>query len=194
MTAPDPYSRDLARHPAGKIRLGLWLPPVLLAALLGLFVHGLINPADTDVPSAFVGNPLPAFNLPAATADRPGLATAAFHGGKPRLLNIFASWCVPCGVEAPQLAALAGAGVEVDGIAIHDRPDDLARFLAANGNPYAAIGRDDQRVVQIAIGSSGVPETYVIDARGIIRYQHIGEIRAGDVPMLLDRLKQAGQP
>ena len=80
----------------------------------------------------------------------------------------------------------------MDGVAIHDQADDLARFLAANGNPYAAIGRDDARKVQLAIGSSGVPETYVIDGRGVIRYQHIGDIRPEDVPMLLDRVKAAG--
>lgn len=177
----------------GGFRLGIWLPLILFAALLGLFVHGLLTPTDTDVHSAFVGNPLPAFDLPAAAADRPGLATAAFRTGKPRLLNIFASWCVPCAVEAPQLGALARAGVAIDGIAIHDRPEDLARFLRANGNPFAAIGRDDRRAVQLAIGSSGVPETYVIDGHGVIRYQHIGDIRAEDVPMLLGKLKEAAQ-
>lgn len=175
----------------GSLRLGLWLPLALFGGLFALFVHGLTNPTNTNVVSAFVGNPLPQFDLPAATADRPGLATRVFHGGKPRLLNVFASWCVPCAAEAPQLAALAQAGVEIDGVAIHDRPDDLARFLASNGNPYKAIGRDDQRVVQIAIGSSGVPETYVIDGQGVIRYQHIGDIRADDVPKLIDQLKAA---
>lgn len=172
-------------------RLGLWLPLALFAGLFALFVHGLLRPADTNVPSAFVGNPLPQFALPQAVADRPGLASAAFRDGRPRLLNIFASWCLPCAAEAPQLAALARMGVPIEGVAIHDRPEDLARFLAANGNPYAAIGRDDRRVVQIAIGSSGVPETFVIDGHGVIRYQHIGDIRAEDVPMLLDRMKAA---
>jgi cytochrome c biogenesis protein CcmG/thiol:disulfide interchange protein DsbE len=175
-----------------RIRLGRWLPLVVFFGLFALFVNGLIRPADHNVVSAFVGNPLPQFDLPAAAADRPGLKTATFHTGKPRLLNVFASWCVPCAAEAPQLATLAQAGVEIDGVAIHDRPDDLARFLVANGNPYTAIGRDDKRAVQIAIGSSGVPETYVIDGRGVIRYQHIGDIRAEDVPMLLGKLKDAG--
>ncbi|KUR81260.1 DsbE family thiol:disulfide interchange protein [Novosphingobium sp. Fuku2-ISO-50] len=172
-------------------RLALWLPLAIFGGLFALFVHGLMRPADNNVPSTFVGNPLPQFDLPAAAADRPGLATSAFRTGKPRLLNVFASWCVPCAAEAPQLAALAQAGVDVEGVAIHDRPEDLARFLANNGNPYAAIGRDDKRVVQIAIGSSGVPETYVIDGQGVIRYQHIGDIRADDVPMLLGKLKEA---
>ncbi len=172
--------------------LALWLPLAIFAGLFALFVGRLLHPGDTVVASAFVGNPLPQFDLPAANVGRPGLSTAAFHTGRPKLLNVFASWCVPCAAEAPQLEALARAGVEVDGVAIHDQADDLARFLAANGNPYAAIGRDDARKVQLAIGSSGVPETYVIDGRGVIRYQHIGDIRPEDVPMLLDRVKAAG--
>ncbi len=172
-------------------KLALWLPLALFTALFALFVHGLMRPGDTNVASAFVGNPLPAFDLPAATGDRPGLAMRAFQTGKPKLLNVFASWCLPCAAESPQLAALARAGVEIDGVAIHDRPEDLARFLSNNGNPYTAIGRDDARKVQLAIGSSGVPETYVIDGHGVIRYQHIGDIRASDVPMLLGRLKEA---
>lgn len=179
-------------EPAPRLRLGLWLPLILFAGLFALFVHGLVNPGSTNVASAFVGHPLPQFDLPPAAKDRPGLATARFRGGKPRLLNVFASWCVPCAAEAPQLAALARAGVEIDGVAIHDRSQDLEAFLATNGNPFAAIGRDDNRVVQLAIGSSGVPETYLIDAEGVIRYQHIGDIREQDVPMLLDRLKAAG--
>lgn len=174
-----------------RLRLALWLPLALFGGLFALFVHGLMRPGDTTVPSAFIGNPLPPFALPPASADRPGLASAAFHDGRPRLLNVFASWCVPCAAEAPQLAALAQAGVMIEGVAIHDRPDDLARFLTANGNPYTAIGRDDRRVVQIAIGSSGVPETFVIDGKGVIRYQHIGDIRAEDVPKLLDKVKAA---
>jgi cytochrome c biogenesis protein CcmG, thiol:disulfide interchange protein DsbE len=184
MSEPQPQAR--------RSRLALWLPLAIFAGLFALFVHGLLRPADTNVVSTFIGNPLPAFDLPAAASDRPGLATSAFQTGRPHLLNIFASWCVPCAAESPQLETLARAGVTIDGVAIHDRPQDLARFLASNGNPYAAIGRDDERKVQIQIGSSGVPETYVIDGKGVIRYQHIGDIRAEDVPMLLDKLKQAG--
>jgi len=109
------------------------------------------------------------------------------------VLNIFASWCIPCAAEAPHLAALAAAGVEIHGVAVRDRKDDLAGFLARNGNPYARIGADDRSVVQLALGSSGVPETYVIDAAGVIRYQHIGDLRSEDLPVILARLREAGQ-
>jgi cytochrome c biogenesis protein CcmG/thiol:disulfide interchange protein DsbE len=113
--------------------------------------------------------------------------------GKPRLLNLFASWCIPCAAESPQLAALAAQGAEIDGIAVRDHKDDLAAFLARNGNPYTRIGGDDVSAVQMAIGSSGVPETFVIDGKGIIRYQHIGDVRPEDVPLLLQKLREAGQ-
>lgn len=173
-------------------RWALWLPLILFLAFVGLVIHGLVRPADREVASAFIDKPLPQFDLPAATSDRPGLATSVFRGGKPRLLNIFASWCVPCAVESPQLAALAHQGVEIDGVAIRDRREDVARFLATNGNPFARIGKDDVSEVQLAIGSSGVPETFVIDGKGVIRYQHIGDIRAEDVPMILRKLAEAG--
>ncbi|HQS71247.1 MAG: alkyl hydroperoxide reductase [Novosphingobium sp. 28-62-57] len=171
--------------------LAIWLPLALFGAFFVLVIWGLYRPADRDVVSAFVGKPLPQFNLPAATADRPGLSTAQMTTGKPRLLNVFASWCVPCAVEAPQLEALRQQGVEIDGVAIRDRPEDLNRFLANYGNPFARIGKDDLSEVQVGIGSSGVPETFVIDGKGVIRHQHIGEIRPEDVPLILQKLKEA---
>jgi len=96
-------------------------------------------------------------------------------------------------VEAPQLDALAKRGVEIEGVAIRDRSEDLARFLATNGNPFASIGKDDLSQVQVGIGSSGVPETFVIDGKGVIRYQHIGEIRPEDVDLILRKLAEAGR-
>jgi cytochrome c biogenesis protein CcmG/thiol:disulfide interchange protein DsbE len=181
------------RDPAPKKPgLALWLPLILFGAFFVLVIWGLVRPADREVASAFIGKPLPQFDLPPASDERPGLSTAVFAAGKPRLLNVFASWCVPCAVESPQLAQLARAGVEIDGVAIRDRKEDVARFLAANGNPFARIGKDDLSKVQLAIGSSGVPETFVVDGKGVIRYQHIGDIRAEDVPMIMRKLAEAG--
>lgn len=173
--------------------LTLWLPLALFGAFVALVVWGLVHPAPREVESAFIGKPLPDFNLPPAIDERPGLATAAFRAGKPRLLNVFASWCVPCAVESPQLAALAARGIEIDGVAIRDRKPDVARFLAQNGNPFARIGKDDLSQVQLAIGSSGVPETFVVDGRGVIRYQHIGAIRPEDVALIERKLAEAGR-
>ncbi|OYW46095.1 MAG: alkyl hydroperoxide reductase [Sphingomonadales bacterium 32-68-7] len=140
-----------------------------------------------------IGQPIPAFALPAAVADRPGLASTDLADGTPKLLNVFASWCVPCIAEAPQLAALERGGATIVGVAIRDRPEDVAAFLARNGNPFSRIGRDDISAVQLSLGSSGVPETFVVDGRGVIRYQHIGDIRADQVPLLLEELRKAGE-
>ena len=173
-------------------RWALWAPLGLFAGFVALVVVGLVHPASTEVPSQMIGKPLPGFALRAAVPDRPGLAAGDF-AGKPRLLNIFASWCIPCAVEAPVLAQLQQQGAEIDGIAIRDHQADLQTYLASHGNPYTRLGADDVSAVQLAIGSSGVPETFVIDGHGIIRYQHIGDIRPEDVPMMLQRLKDAAQ-
>ena len=174
-------------------RWAIWLPLVLFSAFVALVGYNLVKPASRDVPSRLIGQPLPQFDLPAVAQGRPGLSRAQMADGKPRLLNIFASWCVPCAAESLQLAALAAQGAEIDGIAVRDHKEDLAAFLARNGNPFTRIGGDDVSAVQMAIGSSGVPETFVIDGKGIIRYQHIGDIRPEDVPMLLQKLHEAGQ-
>jgi cytochrome c biogenesis protein CcmG/thiol:disulfide interchange protein DsbE len=171
-------------------RWALWLPLGLFLAFCLLVVAGLLRPANRDVPSKMIGQPMPKFNLPPAVPDRPGLARTDLADGKPHLLNVFASWCIPCGVESPQMAALAAQGAILEGIAIRDHSDDLSAFLARNGNPYTRIGADDVSAVQLAIGSSGVPETFVIDGKGVIRYQHIGDIRPEEVPMILGKLRE----
>lgn len=173
-------------------RWRLWLPLLIFAGFLGLAGYMLTKPKDQFVESRMVGKDLPYFDLRPAMADRPGLASADFADGQPRLLNIFASWCLPCAAEAPQLARLASSGVPIAGVAIRDRPEDVARFLAQYGNPYVSIGADDLSEVQLAIGSSGVPETFVIDGKGRIAYQHIGDIREEDVRMLMQKLEEAG--
>ena len=166
-------------------------PLVLLLAVIVALVWRLATPADTDVHSTLEGQPVPAFALAAALPSKPALASADLASGRPRLVNIFASWCVPCISEVKVLQKLKSRGVAIDGIAVRDRPEDLADFLARNGDPYERIGSDPQSGVQISLGSSGVPESFVVDGQGIIRYQHIGPIEAGDVPMILAKLEQA---
>lgn len=174
-----------------KGKLILWLPFVVFAAFAALFASGLLQPDDRVIASKMVGQPLPAFALPQAASDRPPLASSEFAKGKPRLLNIFASWCVPCAAESPQLMALSNAGIPIDGIAIRDARADVDDFLLRYGNPYSHIGLDAQSSVQIALGSSGVPETFLIDGQGKILHQHIGDIRDDDVPGLIDMWKKA---
>lgn len=169
-----------------------FLPLGIFAAFVGVAAYQLTQPKSEFVESAMIGKPMPQFELRAASPDRPGLALADLKDGQPRLVNIWASWCVPCAAEAPQLAALEAQGAKIVGVAIRDRPEDVAAFLARYGNPYERIGADDMSVVQLGIGSSGVPETFVVDGKGTIRYQHIGDIRREHVPMLLEKLREAG--
>ncbi len=168
----------------------VWLPFALFTGLFVVAASGLITPTSHDVRSAMVGKPLPQFSLPPIIASKPGLGSAAFHQGKPRLLNVFASWCIPCAAEAPQLAKLKAMGVSIDAVAIRDTGRDIAGFLARYGDPYDRIGDDPESAVQLALGSSGVPETFVVDGQGKIVLQHIGEIRSDDVPKILAAIRQ----
>ncbi len=171
---------------------GLRLLPVIVAALLiGAFIWRIANPPDSTIQSRMVGRPVPAFELPPILPGIPGFSSAELASGKPRLVNLFASWCVPCIAEAPVLAELERRGVAIDGIAIRERPEDLALFLKNHGNPFDRIGSDSSSRVQLALGASGVPETFVVDGRGVIRYQHIGPIAPDDVPVLMAELEKA---
>ena len=166
-------------------------PLALLLLIIAALVWRLATPADTNVHSTLEGKPIPVFSLGAILPNKPGLDSSDLASGQPHLLNIFASWCVPCVTEVKVLETLKDHGVPVEGIAVRDRPGDLADFLAQNGDPYERIGSDPQSQVQISLGSSGVPESFIVDGKGVIRYQQIGPIDAADVPMILSRLEQA---
>ena len=166
-------------------------PLALLLLIVAALIWRLATPADTDVHSALEGKAVPAFALPAVLPTKPGLSAAELADGQPHLVNVFASWCVPCVTEVKVLGALKESGARVEGIAVRDRREDLLDFLARNGDPYERIGSDPQSKVQISLGSSGVPESFIVDGKGVIRYQHIGPIERSDVPMILSRLEQA---
>ena len=167
------------------------LPVAVLALIVGLFVWRLASPPDTAVPSRLAGKPVSAFALPAAVPGKPGLASADLASGRPILLNVFASWCVPCIAEARVLGELHRRGVPIVAVAVRDRPEDVAAFLARHGDPFARIGADDSSRVMLALGSWGVPESFVIDGRGVIRHQHIGAIEPEHVPAILAELEKA---
>ncbi len=166
-------------------RLILFVPLALFALFLVVVAIGLTSPSERVIRSKMIGQPLPAFDLPPAFPARETASSRAFAKGEPRILNIFASWCVPCIAEAPQLMELKARGVPIDAVAIRDRPEDIARFLDRWGDPYRHIGLDNDSRVQLEMGSSGVPETFVIDGDGIIRHQHLGAINPGDVETIL---------
>jgi cytochrome c biogenesis protein CcmG/thiol:disulfide interchange protein DsbE len=172
-------------------RLAVVAPVLVLLLFVLVVAFGLRRPDDRTVRSAMVGQPVPTFDLPGLDPLHPGLSSQDLKQGGVTLVNLFGSWCLPCAVEAPRLKALADRGVVVHAIAIRDTPTDLKAFLKRHGDPFRRIGLDPEARAQIAFGASGVPETFVIDGQGIIRYQHIGEIRPENVPELLAQVAEA---
>jgi len=166
-----------------------FIPAVLVVLLIAALVWRLANPPDTNVESGMIGKPVPAFAATSALRGKLGLSSKDLADGRPKLLNFFASWCVPCIGEASLLGQLKQQGVPIVGIAVRDRPEDLRQFLTDNGDPFERIGSDPQSNLQLAFGSAGVPETFVVDGRGIIRLQHIGPIEPDDVPDLIAAVK-----
>ncbi|MAY19584.1 MAG: DsbE family thiol:disulfide interchange protein [Erythrobacteraceae bacterium] len=167
------------------------IPLALFLFFAGLAGYMLTQNKIQNVPSQMIEQPLPEFTLAPALEGMPGVSKSDFVGGKPRLLNIWASWCLPCIAEAPHLERLKEEGVEIIGVAVRDRPEAVQDFLARYGNPYTRIGSDDISSLMLEVGASGVPETYVIDAQGNIRYQHIGDVREETVDLLLEKLEEA---
>jgi len=179
-------------------RLPFLLPVLVFLVLAGYFLWGL-NPERNprDVPSALVGDPLPEVTLPPiAGRDGTGLDTAAIKArGEPALVNVFASWCVPCLAEHPILMRLAERGdVPIYGINYKDAAPEARAWLDRHGDPYTRIGAlpAERAEAGIELGIYGVPETYVIDSNGIIRHKETGPITRKrlnkTILPLLDRL------
>lgn len=165
-------------------------PLALIAALIGVALYG--RPRGPQPPvSPLVGKLAPAFVLPAYDPLHPGLASADLRMGTPTVVNLFASWCLPCRIEAPRLATLAREGAVVHGIAVRDTPEGLAAFFRNYGNPFRRIGLDRQGAATRQLQAQGLPETLVIDGRGIVRLHHLGEVRADDLPAIRRALREA---
>ena len=169
----------------------LWAPLVAFILLAAFLTYGLARPNNANITSKLVGAKVPEFVLQPATTGIPGLSSKDLKTGQPHLVNIFASWCIPCIGEAPQLKAIADAGVPIVGIAIRDRPEAVADFLRRHGNPFQRIGADKRSSVQISLGSSGVPESFVVDGRGNIVQQTIGPINPDDVAGVIAAVESA---
>lgn len=150
------------------------LPMLALVALLVLLAVGLTLDPRT-VPSPLIGKPAPAFELPLLQGE--GVVSQADLSEGPVLVNFFASWCLPCLVEHPLLMRLAREQkVRVVGINYKDQPADALRWLARHGDPYAWVARDAQGAAGLDWGVYGVPETYVVDADGVVRFKQVGPL------------------
>ncbi len=144
-----------------------------------------------DVPSQLIGRPMPEFALPAQEPGQGFGSADIIAQRRPMLVNFFASWCVPCVIEHPELMALSRAGVPIWGIAYKDTVPAAFGFVARHGNPYARIARDAPGQVAIDWGVYGVPESYLIDPQGIVRWRMAGPLTPGVVSEQLQPLLSA---
>lgn len=176
----------IATHANGGRARSRWralVPVALFTLLAGLFWLALWSGDPARLPSALIGKPAPAFSLPplaglsGGDGPVPGFATRDLRRGEPAIVNVWASWCLPCHREHPQLVALAArSGAPLYGINYKDEADAARRFLGRYGNPFTAIGVDANGRAAIDWGVYGVPETFIVDGRGRIVHKHVGPI------------------
>jgi cytochrome c biogenesis protein CcmG/thiol:disulfide interchange protein DsbE len=175
-----------------------YIVPVLLFLVVAGFLLLGLDRNPSEIPSPLIDKPAPAWSLPrlaAVGADKDGttepvaMLQGAWLKGAPYLLNVWASWCAPCLQEHPLLVELAGRRlITLVGINYKDRPQDATAWLARHGNPFGAIVADRDGRTAIDFGVYGVPETFLIDAEGVIRFKHIGPLTAS---VLNDKLLPA---
>ena len=154
-------------------RLKLFLPLLLFVVLAEFLVRGLsLDPKE--LPSALIDRPLPAFELPALADQRRLVRDDVI--GEVALFNVWATWCISCRVEHPYLQQLADSGVPIIGINYKDDVDDARQWLVDLGDPYRLNIVDGEGSLGVDLGVYGAPETYLVDAEGVIRYRHVGVV------------------
>ncbi|MBZ9937992.1 DsbE family thiol:disulfide interchange protein [Mesorhizobium sp. BR1-1-16] len=193
LETPKPRQRSLGRT------IAILAPLALFVALAGLFLVSLERGGDPSlVPSVLIGKAAPATNLkPVEGLTLPGLTTADLASGKPMLVNVWASWCAPCRQEHPVLEQLAqDPRLTLVGINYKDQPDNARAFLGQLGNPFSRIGADPSGRTAIDWGVYGVPESFLVDGKGVIRFKFIGpltdEAVATTLMPELDRMEKGG--
>ncbi len=149
----------------------------LTVGLAWLLYIGLFQGPPSLLPSPLVGKPAPDIALPALDAEAQKFDRAELGQGRPIIINFWASWCAPCRIEHSTLEALAARkGITLYGVDYKDKPDDARAFLSELGNPFGKINEDHDGRVAIDWGVTGVPETFVIDSKGIIRVHYAGPL------------------
>lgn len=173
------------------------LPLLVFLAVAGIFLKGLGNNDPSRIPSALIGKPAPSFALPPLEESGvPGFSSVELQGSGPTIVNVWASWCGPCRLEHPILMALKDrADVRLIGINYKDQPETARRFLVELGQPFSAIGVDRSGRTGIDWGVYGVPETFVVDRHGIVRFKWIGPLTEEAVQASLEpAIRQASLP
>ncbi|HTI68127.1 MAG TPA: DsbE family thiol:disulfide interchange protein [Caulobacteraceae bacterium] len=161
------------------------LPLAVLGLLAALFAGYGLRHDPKVMPAALVGKPLPDLVLPPLSGGAPERVRAKLSG--PTFVNVFASWCVPCAVEAPALAAMKDQGARIVGVAYKDEPAASNAFLRRYGDPFATVLVDRDGRAGIELGVSGVPETFLVGADGVILAKHSGPLLPADAEALLEK-------
>lgn len=151
------------------------IPPVVFAALAGLFLGGMYRDDPDALPSTLVGQPAPGLDL-TAVGPRAPFDASVLADGRVKIVNYWASWCAPCRIEHPQLMQLAAEGLPIYGINYKDDSAKALAFLDELGDPYVAVGADRAGRVAIDWGVYGVPETFVIDGAGNVVLRFAGPV------------------
>lgn len=168
-------------------RVVAFLPLAALAAAIALFAGWSLRRDPQVTPAAMVGKPLPALVLARLDGGGP-VALRSFARG-PALVNFYASWCAPCAVESPALLALKAEGVRIVGVAYKDDPETARAFLARMGDPYAGVLADRTGGAAIEFGLTGVPETYAVDAHGVVRAKLAAPVDAAGAERLVAAMR-----
>jgi len=156
------------------------VPFIVFVGLVLLFVFGLYNDPKL-VPSPFIDKPLPTFELPGLQDPATSLSSGIMKG-EVVLLNVWATWCIPCRQEHPLLVDLSrSADIKIYGLNYKDVRTDALAWLEKLGNPYQQVFVDESGNTGIDLGVYGVPETFILDAQGIVRYKHIGPLTADSI-------------
>ena len=158
----------------------LYIMPLSVFLVLAVYFAIGLTKDPSILPSALIDKPVPEFSLPPIEGGPgKGFSSANLKGNGVSVVNVFASWCVPCRIEHPQITRLAGLKVAtLYGLNFKDEPKAALKWLKQLGNPYAAIGADTKGRAAIDWGVYGIPETFIIDAAGVIRYKYVGPISA----------------
>ena len=188
---------DTIERPGWQRRLLIALPLLGFMVLVALFFRGLENPDPSRLPSALIGRPAPNVSLPALEglarneSQVPGLDPSSF-AGQVVLVNVWASWCIPCRTEHPQLERLGtDRRIQLVGINYKDSAENARRFLSRYGNPYVAVGVDADGQAGIEWGVYGVPETFLLGRDGRVLYKHVGPITEENLELVMREIEKA---
>lgn len=203
MTTTEPQQQSALPAPAKKRSLLVFLPLLFFGAIAALFLIRLFAGDASRLPSPLIGKEVPAFTLSGVEGlpGADGLSDADLRQGHVTIVNVFASWCVPCREEHPTLMEIAEdqklkeLGVRLVGLAYKDTPANVRQLLGADGDPYATIGADPNGRAAIDLGVYGVPETFIIRGDGKVAYRFVGPLSDETYEStLLPEIQKAARP